>query len=71
MRNWPDFKKNEPAVTANSAREVYRDFPIFARMAEGAKYPEAYEIAEGISKRNFGNMNLFTGHYQISISLLD
>lgn len=58
MRNWPGFEKNELEVTSNSAREVYRDFPIFARMSEGDKYPEAFEIAECILKEKLREYEL-------------
>ncbi len=61
MRTWPGFKKNLPTVSANTAREVIRDFPIFARMAEGAKYPDAYAIAQVILKEKFREYELLHG----------
>ena len=47
MRNWPGLPVSEYS-TANASRNTPRDFPIFARMKEGDKYPEANEIAMDI-----------------------
>lgn len=44
MRNWPGFPRSEYS-TANAARNTPRDFPIFAKMKEGDKYPQAHKIA--------------------------
>jgi DNA (cytosine-5)-methyltransferase 1 len=44
MRSWPGFPK-PTEVTANGCRNTPRDFPIFKKMKEGDKYPEAHQIA--------------------------
>lgn len=47
MRRWPGFESRQ-WVCGNAIRVTPRDFPIFARMAEGDKYPEAVRIAEAL-----------------------
>ncbi len=44
MRSWPGFETGG-WVTGNTIRDTPRDFPIFARMAEGDLYPDAVRIA--------------------------
>lgn len=43
-------KNTKNGVTGNSYRNTQRDFPIFARMAEGDNFVQAAELAEGILK---------------------
>ncbi len=47
MRHWPGFETRK-WVSGNMVRNTARDFPIFARMVEGDKYPEALKIAESL-----------------------
>ncbi len=44
LRDWPGHPAAGP-VTGNWFRNNRRDFPIFRRMAQGDRYPEALEIA--------------------------
>ncbi len=44
LRDWPGHPATGP-VTGNWFRNNRRDFPIFRRMAQGDRYPEALEIA--------------------------
>ncbi|MBV9968089.1 MAG: DNA cytosine methyltransferase, partial [Alphaproteobacteria bacterium] len=44
MRNWPGFASNG-GVYDHVIRYLPRDYAIFARMAPGDQYPEAYKLA--------------------------
>jgi DNA (cytosine-5)-methyltransferase 1 len=47
MRQWPGFEAGQ-WVSGNAIRNTPRDFPIFLKMREGDKYPEAIKIANSL-----------------------
>lgn len=56
MRNWTNFESND-GTDGHLVRLTPRDFPIFRRMAYGADYPQALELAEKMFEDELARLN--------------
>jgi DNA (cytosine-5)-methyltransferase 1 len=60
MRTWPNFQ-SRGGIWDHVIRLLPRDYPIFARMEQGAEYPRAYKFAEQIFHEKLSEQEAATG----------